>query len=263
MTNAFWKIVRRMLLAALVGTALTVFAMQALAVKFDVPQGDERLLTIALVECLAEENSRSMGEYCYTTYSCSPTRDGDGMRMPGTLWRGLPYHDGRRVTTADDDIAFGRSCVMTVADDAKITWFTGYRPDGKEGEVVGIVKATGATPAVPHDNMLEQFLSHKRVGGRFRDRYWYDRRGKPREMKTLDDWLEYSCGATVNDICISQNEESGIYLEGIPATLQTGCYVEQVISDELGFSRGGYWLSDVAKEWTDKAWPYTCPDAEN
>ena len=236
----------------------------AQAAKFDVPQGDERLPTIALIECLAEENSRSMGEYCYATYSCSPAWDGDRMRMPGTLWRGLPYHDSRRVTTADDDIAFGRSCVITVADDAKITWFTGYRPDGEEGEVVGIVKAAGATPALPHDNMLEQFIAHKRIGGQFRNgRVWYDETSSPRELKTLDDLLDYMCGLWQDSYCRSEHESNAFYLESIPATLQTGCYVEHEIAEMLGYSRNSSWMRNVVNAWDDKDWPHSCPDAED
>ena len=41
---------------------MMLVAFHASAAKFDVPQGGGRLPTIALIECLAEENSRSMGE---------------------------------------------------------------------------------------------------------------------------------------------------------------------------------------------------------
>lgn len=106
----------------------------AAANEFNVPQGGGRLPTIVLVECLAEEGSRGTGEYCRTTYQCSPTRD--GAEISGTLWKGIMYHNGRLVTSGEEPIATERSCVLTVEDGAKVTDYHAYRPDGKEGESV-------------------------------------------------------------------------------------------------------------------------------
>ncbi len=230
-----------------------MFAGNASAAKFDVPQGGGKLPTIALVECLAEEHSRSMGEYCYMTYSCSPTRDGDEVR--GTLWRGMLHHDGRRVTTAEDSIAFERSCVVTVADDAKITWFTAYRPDGKGGEIVGIEKVGGAAHTetrgsftVPHDNMLAQFLSHEAV-----------------RANTLDDWIEDACQSD-DDVsgCRLGNDAAGYYLAGVPATPQTDCYVGNMMLVNIRDRHHRYdWLLNISIQWYQKPWDEYCPDAED
>ena len=65
----------------------------------------------------------------------------NGMRESGILWEGLEYHNGRRVTLASDPIATQRDCVLTIGDDAIVSYFTAYRPEGPGGEVVGIVKA--------------------------------------------------------------------------------------------------------------------------
>ncbi len=201
--------------------ATTAFHAGAIAAEFGVPQGGGRLPTIALVECLAEEHSRGTGEYCRTTYTCSPTRD--GAEVSGTLWEGLLHHDGRRVTSGEDPIAFERSCVLTVEDDAKITYYTAYRPDGKEGEIEGFTK-TGSTTStetmgsftVSPDNMLAQFLSHNAV-----------------RANTLDDWIERVCRSVEDDDelghCRRENDNFGFYIEGIPATRKTGCYVEAEI----------------------------------
>ena len=227
-----------------------MLAGNAQAAKFDVPQGDEKLPTIALIECLAEENSRSMDEYCYTTYSCSPARDGDGMRMPGTLWRGLPYHDSQRVTTADDDIAFGRSCVITVADDAKVTWFTGYRPDGMESEVVGIVKSRIETMG-SYNTMLAQFLSHATV-----------------RANTLNDWIYRICWS-FSGVCHHDNRNNGSQLNSIPATQQSYCYLEYSIAHlQPRVIHRAWWLHHIVEHWSSKRWSSgkwrdACPDTED
>lgn len=103
-----------------------------------VPQGGGKLPTIALVECLAAEGSRSSGQYCRATYECSPQ---DGAHVGGTLWEGLTYHDGRRVTLETDDIAVQRKCTLSIEDPADVWFYTGYRPGGKTGKVVGMTRA--------------------------------------------------------------------------------------------------------------------------
>lgn len=108
------------------------------AASFDVPQGGGKLPTIALVECLAAEGSRVSGTYCAMDWECSAE---DGSREADNLWEGLEYHDGRRVTSVSDPIATRRDCVLTIGDDATVSYYTAFRPKGPGGEVVGIVKA--------------------------------------------------------------------------------------------------------------------------
>lgn len=146
--------------------------------EFEVPQGGGKLPMIALVECLAQEGSRTEGQYCRTTYECTPQRD--GTEVSGTLWEGLMYSDGRRLTLESDDISVERSCVLTVDDDAKVSYYTDYRPEGKTGEVVAFTRAGSVTATltigsttIPADNMLGQFLSHPAV-----------------RADTLDEWVE-------------------------------------------------------------------------
>ena len=207
------------------------------------PQGGGKLPTIALVECLAEEGSRTEAEYCRTTYECSPTRDGTG--VSGTLWEGLTYHDGRRVTLATDQIANQRSCKLTVEDDAKITYYTADRPDGLEGEIVAFTRigsaastSTIGTFTVPAANMLGPFLSHNAVG-----------------TATLGEWTDSVC-ADIEDEgeqgrCRVQNGNAGFYLEGIAATEKTACYVEAEIA--YGIQQGDprrEWLGALVNTWS-------------
>lgn len=122
---------------------LFVFAMLAgtsFAKEFAVPQGGETLRTIALVECLADDGTRGAGQYCRTTYTCAGR---DGRYTSGTLWEGLTYADGRRVTLESDQIAFERECVLTVEDSAEVSFYTGYRGRGGQG-VVGFVRSVGS-----------------------------------------------------------------------------------------------------------------------
>ena len=194
--------------------ATIILAVGVAAGDFDVPQGGGKLPTIALVECLAQDGSRTEGQYCRTTYECTSQRD--GTVVSGTLWEGLPYADGRRVTLESDDISRQRSCVLTVDDSAKVSYFTGYRPDGKEGDVVAFTRAgsvmftlTIGSTTIPADNMLGQFLSHHAV-----------------RADTLDDWAEIDepgyCGAVSPTDC----RNNGTFIEGVPATEKTACYVK-------------------------------------
>ena len=227
--------------------AATAFHAGAIAAEFDVPQGGGRLPTIALVECLAEEHSRSTGEYCRTTYACSPTRD--SAEVSGTLWEGLIHHDGRRVTSGEDPIAFQHSCILTVEDDAKITYYTAYRPDGKEGEIEGFSRTRSTTRTetmgsftVSPDNMLAQFLSHNAV-----------------RANTLDDWIERVCRSVEDDDehdrCRHGTDNAGFYIEGIPATRKTGCYVEAdiVYSIQQRYQKKD-WLFGLVRRWSNKFW---------
>ena len=219
--------------ASLVALAVVVAAV-ASAGDFDVPQGGGKLPIIALVECLAEEGSRTEGQYCRTTYQCMPQRD--GTEVSGTLWEGLTYHDGRRVTLESDDISVERSCVLTVDDDAKVSYFTGYRPDGKVGDVVAFTRAGSATvtltlgsTTIPADNMLGQFLSHAAV-----------------RADTLEDWINRSEGG---NYCHGRTScrTGGMYIEGIAATDKTACYVNARIVETESYP--GLWLGYIVDDW--------------
>lgn len=225
----------------------------AVAAEFEVPQGGGKLPTIALVGCLAEEGSRSEGEYCRTTYECSPMRD--GTEVSGTLWEGLTYHDGRRVTLGTDQIANQRSCRLTVDDDAKVTYYTAYRPDGPDGDVVAFTRTSSTTStyttgsfSVSPNNMLGQFLSHNSV-----------------RADTLDDWVDRVCGEVEEEsaqgACRRRNDNAGFYLEGVAATDKTECYVETSIVNRIegGFERND-WLRDVMTRWSQKNLEATCGD---
>ena len=219
--------------------ATVLLAAGVAAGDFDVPQGGGKLPTIALVECLAQDGSRTEGQYCRTTYECTPQRD--GTVVSGTLWEGLTYADGRRVTLETDDIARERSCVLNVEDGAKVSYFTGYRPDGKDGEVVAFTRAgshtltlTVGSSTVPVDNMLGQFLSHHAV-----------------RADTLEDWVEIDepgyCGeyAWRIDPC----RIAGTFIEGIPATEKTACYVKARI--EVTLEPSG-WLQLLKSDWVER-----------
>ena len=214
--------------------ATVLLAVGVAAGDFDVPQGGGKLPTIALVECLAQDGSRTEGQYCRTTYECTPQRD--GTVVSGTLWEGLTYADGRRVTLETDDIARERSCVLSVEDGAKVSYFTGYRPEGKDGDVVAFTRAgshtltlTVGSSTVPTDNMLGQFLSHHAV-----------------RADTLEDWVEIDepgyCGQWSPSTCAI----NGTFIEGIPATEKTACYVEA----RLNVSGTPYtWLGHLKSDW--------------
>ena len=219
-----------------VGASLT-----AGAAEFKVPQGGGKLPTIALVACLASEGSRAEGQYCRTTYECTPQRD--GTTVSGTLWEGLTYHDGRRVTLETDDIAVERSCVLNVEDGAKVSYFTGYRPDGKTGDVVAFTRAgshtltlTVGNSTVPVDNMLGQFLSHHAV-----------------RADTLEDWanIDEPGYCAEYEWQIERCVNNGTFIEGIPATDKTACYVEARINvtDDPSI-----WLTLLKDDWVAQSY---------
>ena len=112
---------------------LAFVAIDLCGAEVAVPQGAGRLPTVALVECLAEEDSRALGQYCRTSYECSG-------EAAGVLWEGLENHNGRRVTLETDAIATERDCILNIEDEAAVRFFTGYRPQGKSGDVVGLVR---------------------------------------------------------------------------------------------------------------------------
>ena len=214
------------ILAAILAMA---FAMFASAADFAVPQGGGKLPTIALVECFAAENSQASGQYCRATYDCA----GD----TGVLWEGLANHNGRRVTLETDPISNQRDCVLKVDDTAKVQFFTGYRPAGRTGEVVALVRSgtSAVTVAVntmetPSPNMLEQFL--------FAVQY-----------ATLQDWIDYT--NTTSSQCSRHGcREVGAMLTTVPATDRTRCYVEQEVARATSYV--GQILGALARAWSDQ-----------
>ena len=114
------------LLAALVA-AQPLFA-NAQTTTMDVPQGSWVFPTLGQVNCLEERGS---GRLCAATWECA---DGES----GELWGDMFNHDGRRVIDADSPVAAKRSCSIEVSGKASVRWLSGYRPDGRTGEVIGL-----------------------------------------------------------------------------------------------------------------------------
>lgn len=100
----------------------------------EVPQGSGVFPTIGQVNCLEESGS---GRYCAATYECSGG-------VSGELWGDLANHDGRRPIGANSPVANERDCVITVDGAAAVRWLTGYRPDGRAGELVGLTTSADA-----------------------------------------------------------------------------------------------------------------------
>ena len=214
-------------IAAILAVALATFAHGA---DFAVPQGGGKLPTIALVECLADENTQQAGQYCRATYDC----DGD----TGVLWEGLQAHNGRRVTLESDAISNQRDCVLTVDDAARVQFFTGYRPAGRTGDVVAMVRSgssaasatTGSPVHVPAANMLGQFLSHAAV-----------------RAATLADWCEGRGGDNGNRPCNDGDTTAALAIEAVAATDKTACYIEAVTIVARDYPWN--WLPDLHRYW--------------
>ena len=210
-------------------TLAVILGAFASSADFAVPQGGGKLPTIALVECLAAENAQASGHFCRATYDCAGNT--------GVLWEGLANHNGRRVTAESDPISNQRDCVLKVDDTAKVQFFTGYRPAGRTGEVVALVRSgtSAVTVAVntmetPSPNMLEQFL--------FAVQY-----------ATLQDWIDYT--NTTSSQCSRHGcREVGAMLSTVPATDRTRCYVEQEVASASSYV--GQTLGSLARQWTDQ-----------
>ena len=100
----------------------------------EVPQGSPVFPTIGQVDCLEEVAS---GRLCAAAFECA---DGSS----GELWGDMGNPDGRRTTSAGDDVALKRGCVVTVDGKAAVRWFSGFRPAGRTGPLLGV---TAAPPA--------------------------------------------------------------------------------------------------------------------
>ena len=100
----------------------------------EVPQGSPVFPTIGQVDCLEEANSARL---CAATYECTSGESGE-------LWGDMGNPDGRRTTAADSDIAIKRGCVVTVDGRAAVRWFSGFRPAGRTGPLLGVTAGPSA-----------------------------------------------------------------------------------------------------------------------
>ena len=212
----------------IVAAIVAAVATGTFGADFSVPQGGGKLPTIALVTCLADEGTQAEGQYCRATYDCS----GD----TGVLWEGLTFHNGRRVTLETDPISNLRDCVLKVEDPASVSFYTGYRPEGPNGKIVAMVRSgnsaasttTGSPVRIPPANMLGQFLSHPSV-----------------RAATLADWCRGR--GRDGDACEEVDFTSALYLEAVPATDKTACYIEAVTVRTRG--QTPEWLGALHLAW--------------
>lgn len=100
----------------------------------EVPQGSPVFPSIAQVDCLEEVAS---GRLCAATWECA---DGSS----GELWGDMGNPDGRRTTSAGHDLAIKRGCVVTVDGRAAVRWFSGFRPAGRTGDLLGVTTMAAA-----------------------------------------------------------------------------------------------------------------------
>lgn len=113
--------------------SLSVFAA-AQETTMEVPQGSPVFPTIGQVDCLEQASS---GRLCAATYECASGESGE-------LWGDMGNPDGRRTTAADSDIALKRGCVVTVDGQAAVRWFSGFRPAGRTGPLLGVTAGPAA-----------------------------------------------------------------------------------------------------------------------
>ena len=109
-----------------------------------VPQGSPAFPSIGQVDCLEEVAS---GRLCAATWTCA---DGSS----GALWGDMGNADGRRTSGADADIAIKRGCVVTVDGKAAVRWFSGFRPAGRTGPLVGVTAAPRAMRPVVRTSVV-------------------------------------------------------------------------------------------------------------
>ena len=65
----------------------------------------------------------------------------------------MANHNGRRAIGADSPVARQRDCRIEVDGKAAVRWFTGYSPDGSDGDLVGVTAQHGAEPPVIRRNV--------------------------------------------------------------------------------------------------------------
>ena len=120
--------------AALALAAFLSVVSAAQETTIEVPQGSPVFPSIAQVDCLEEVAS---GSLCAATWECA---DGSS----GELWGDMGNPDGRRTTSAGHDVAIKRGCVVTVDGRAAVRWFSGFRPAGRTGDLLGVTTMAAA-----------------------------------------------------------------------------------------------------------------------
>lgn len=120
--------------ATLAFAAFLSIVSAAQETTIEVPQGSPVFPSIAQVDCLEEVAS---GRLCAATWECA-----DG--TSGELWGDMGNPDGRRTTSAGHDVAIKRGCVVTVDGRAAVRWFSGFRPAGRTGGLLGVTTMAAA-----------------------------------------------------------------------------------------------------------------------
>lgn len=118
----------------LLAAACLAWQANAQTTTMQVPQGSGNYPTMGQIDCLEQEGS---GRYCSATWRCA---DGSS----GYLWDNMANHNGRRAIVADHPVANRLACVVEVDGKAAARWFHGYRPEGRDGGIVGMANAVGA-----------------------------------------------------------------------------------------------------------------------
>ena len=166
---------RNSLLAVVSGIVLLASPQFGFAqtTTIEVPQGTGVFPTIGQIKCLEELGS---GRFCAATYECSDDS--------GELWGDLANHNGRRAIGATSPVANQRDCVITVDGKASVRWLTGYRPEGRTGELVGLTTSADALRPV-----VRTTGTGNGDGGRNLLHYILERHDT-----TLAEVAEFSCG---------------------------------------------------------------------
>ena len=216
-------------------TMATTLAMLAVALgasafgqetAIQVPQGSGVFPTVGQVNCLEELGS---GRLCAATYECS----GES----GRLWGDLANHDGRRAIGGDSPVARGRDCVVTVDGKAAVRWLTGYSPDGRNGELVGLTTSAEALRPVQsvrwqtveggslleyvlelHNTSLRELVEQECYGGNRnpaegdRDCFWRVMGPAVRGLNLPDDTLG-RCVVDATEAAAAERDESAAGVE--------------------------------------------------
>ena len=198
--------------------ALLSVVSAAQETTMEVPQGSPVFPTIGQVDCLEEASS---GRLCAATYECTSGESGE-------LWGDMGNPNGRRTTAADSDIAIKRGCVVTVDGRAAVRWFSGFRPAGRTGPLLGVtagpsakrpvVRTTG-TGGTSSGLLLDWLISE----------HGYD----------VQDMLDRKCGH-IRDEATERRQECEAPLRwvvskvfGVASTAYTRCIAELAIDVEM------------------------------
>ena len=201
----------------MLAAALLSLASLAQETTMEVPQGSPVFPTIGQVDCLEEVAS---GRLCAAAFECA---DGSS----GELWGDMGNPDGRRTTAPDADIALKRGCVVTVDGRAAVRWFSGFRPAGRTGPLLGVTAAPAAKRPV-----VRSAASASGSGGLLLD-WLIDEHGYD-----VQDMLDRECGH-IRDEAAERRRECEEPLRwrigsvtGIASTEFTRCVAELTIEEE-------------------------------